>query len=36
MPWRYSKAGLVTTDLVPLDQAPRPLFDALDRRSPGR
>ncbi|RVU13189.1 Y-family DNA polymerase [Methylobacterium oryzihabitans] len=34
-PWRYSKAGLVTTDLVPLDQAPRPLFDALDRERSG-
>ncbi|TNC07342.1 DUF4113 domain-containing protein [Methylobacterium terricola] len=29
--WRYNEAGLVTTDLVPLDEAPRPLFDALDR-----
>ncbi len=34
-PWRYSKAGLVTTDLVPLDEAPRPLFDALDREKSG-
>ncbi|AWB20850.1 Y-family DNA polymerase [Methylobacterium currus] len=35
-PWRYSKAGLVTTDLVPLDEAPRPLFDALDREKSGK
>ncbi|WP_298952039.1 Y-family DNA polymerase [uncultured Methylobacterium sp.] len=35
VPWRYSKAGLVTTDLVPLDAAPRPLFDALDREKSG-
>ncbi|MET7242909.1 Y-family DNA polymerase [Methylobacterium sp. EM32] len=34
-PWRYSKAGLVTTDLVPLDDAPRPLFDAHDREKSG-
>ncbi|WP_204165501.1 hypothetical protein [Methylobacterium sp. 17Sr1-1] len=34
-PWRNAKAGLVTTDLVPLDDAPRPLFDALDRERPG-
>ncbi|GJD60232.1 Protein UmuC [Methylobacterium frigidaeris] len=34
-PWRYSKAGLVTTDLVPLEEAPRPLFDALDREKSG-
>ncbi len=35
-PWLYSKAGLVTTDLVPLDEAPRPLFDALDRGKVGK
>ncbi|BAQ44420.1 Y-family DNA polymerase [Methylobacterium aquaticum] len=35
-PWRYSKAGLVTKDLVPLDGAPRPLFDALDREKSGK
>ena len=34
-PWRYSKAGLVTKDLVPLDGAPRPLFGALDREKSG-
>jgi hypothetical protein len=34
-PWRYSEAGLVTPDLVPLDEAPRPLFDALDREQSG-
>ncbi len=34
-PWRYSKAGLVTTDLVPLDDAPRPLFEAHDREKSG-
>ncbi|KMO20551.1 Y-family DNA polymerase [Methylobacterium indicum] len=35
-PWRYSKAGLVTKDLVPLDGAPRPLFGALDREKSGK
>ena len=35
VPWRYSKAGLVTKDLVPLDGAPRPLFGALDREKSG-
>jgi DNA polymerase V len=34
-PWRYSKAGLVTTDLVPLVDAPRPLFEAHDREKSG-
>jgi DNA polymerase V len=34
-PWRYSKAGLVTKDLVPLDGAPRPLFGGLDREKSG-
>ncbi|MGX7709218.1 DUF4113 domain-containing protein [Methylobacterium sp. Gmos1] len=29
--WRYSKAGLVTNDLVALAEALRPLFEAFDR-----
>ena len=28
---RYSKAGVVTVDLVRLEDAPRPLFDGIDR-----
>ena len=35
-PWRYSKAGLVTKDLVPPKAAPRPLFGALDRGKSGK
>ena len=30
-PWRYSKAGVVTTDLKLLDDAPRALIGQLDR-----
>jgi DNA polymerase V len=30
-PWRYSKAGIVTNDLVPLSHSPRALMGALDR-----
>ena len=30
-PWRYSKAGVVTTDLMALDMAPRALIGQLDR-----
>jgi DNA polymerase V len=30
-PWRYSKAGVVTTDLMTLDMAPRALIGQLDR-----
>lgn len=29
--WRYSKAGVVTTDLLPLNQTPRALIGQLDR-----
>ncbi len=35
-PWRYSKAGLVTTDLVPLVDAPRPFSTRTTGRSPVR
>ncbi|SEP51271.1 impB/mucB/samB family C-terminal domain [Methylobacterium sp. ap11] len=34
-PWRYSKAGLVMKDPVPLKEAPRPLFGALDQEKFG-
>ncbi|ACL61786.1 Y-family DNA polymerase [Methylobacterium nodulans] len=34
-PWRYSKAGVITTDLVPLTESPRALFGALDRERGG-
>ncbi|MEE7438878.1 Y-family DNA polymerase [Methylobacterium oryzae] len=30
-PWRYSKSGIVTNDLVPLSYSPRALIGALDR-----
>jgi DNA polymerase V len=30
-PWRYSKAGVVTTDLKVLEDAPRALIGQLDR-----
>lgn len=30
-PWRYSKAGVITTDLMRLDDAPRALIGQLDR-----
>ena len=30
-PWRYSKAGVVTTDLMTLDASPRALIGQLDR-----
>ena len=29
-PWRYSKAGVVTTDLMTLDASPRALIGQLD------
>ena len=29
--WRYSKAGVITTDLVPLAESPRALIGRLDR-----
>lgn len=29
--WRYSKAGVVTTDLMPLEASPRALIDRLNR-----
>ncbi|NEU14301.1 Y-family DNA polymerase [Methylobacterium sp. BTF04] len=34
-PWRYSKAGIVTTDLMTLEESPRPLFGRLDRERSG-
>ncbi len=34
-PWRYSKAGIVTNDLVPLSHSPRALIGALDRERSG-
>ena len=34
-PWRYSKAGVITTDLVPLETSPRALIDRLDRERSG-
>ena len=34
-PWRYSKAGIVTNDLVPLSHSPRALIGALDRARSG-
>lgn len=33
--WRYSKAGIVKNDLVPLSHSPRALIDALDRERSG-
>lgn len=33
--WRYSKAGVITTDLVHLEESPRALFGALDRERSG-
>jgi DNA polymerase V len=35
VPWRYSKAGVITTDLVPLAQSPRALIGRLDRERSG-
>ena len=34
-PWRYSKAGIVTNDLVPLSHSPQALIGALDRERSG-
>ncbi|GJD80966.1 Y-family DNA polymerase [Methylobacterium gregans] len=31
VPWRYSKAGVITIDLVPLAESPRALIGRLDR-----
>ncbi len=33
--WRFSKAGVVTNDLVPLDYSPRTLIGFLDRERSG-
>jgi len=33
--WRYSKAGIITNDLVPLSHSPRALIDAMDRERSG-
>ncbi|MBD8906056.1 Y-family DNA polymerase [Methylorubrum zatmanii] len=35
VPWRYSKAGVITTDLVPLAESPRALIGRLDRERSG-
>jgi DNA polymerase V len=35
LPWRYSKAGVITTDLVPLAESPRALIGRLDRERSG-
>ena len=35
-PWRYSKAGVVTVDLVPLAVSQRALIGRLDRERAGR
>jgi len=35
VPWRYSKAGVITTDLVPLTESPRALIGRLDRERSG-
>ena len=34
-PWRYSKAGIITTDLKLLDDSPRALIGQLDRERSG-
>jgi DNA polymerase V len=34
-PWRFSKAGIVTTDLMRLDASPRALIGQLDRARSG-
>lgn len=34
--FRYSKVGIMTVDLVPLDHAPKPLFDGKDREKSAR
>jgi DNA polymerase V len=34
-PWRYSKAGIITTDLMPLVASPRALIGRLDRERSG-
>ncbi|WP_050783368.1 hypothetical protein [Methylobacterium nodulans] len=34
-PWRYSKAGVITTDLVPLTESPRALGNAIRQRPSG-
>jgi DNA polymerase V len=35
VPWRYSKAGVITTDLVALADSPRALIGRLDRERSG-
>ena len=35
VPWRYSNAGVITTDLVPLTESPRALIGRLDRERSG-
>ena len=34
-PWRFSKAGIVTTDLAPLEDGSRALIGRLDRERSG-
>lgn len=34
-PWRYSKAGIITNDLVPLSHSPRALIGQMDRERSG-
>jgi len=34
-PWRYSKAGVITTDLMSLAASPRALIGRLDRERSG-
>jgi DNA polymerase V len=34
-PWRYSKAGVITTDLMPLNYSPRALIGGLNRERSG-
>ena len=34
-PWRFSKAGVITTDLMPLNASPRALIGQLDRERSG-
>ncbi|CAA2144459.1 hypothetical protein MBLL_03583 [Methylobacterium bullatum] len=35
-PWRYSKAGIITTELMPLQSSPRALIGRLDRERSGQ
>lgn len=35
-PWRYSKAGVVTTDLMRMEDSPRALIGQMDRERSGQ